>query len=43
MHDYATGVLVVAVAARHAVHCGDLDQADRLIARAMRARRHARS
>ena len=38
MHDYATSVLVVAVAARHAVHRGDLKQADRLIARAMRAR-----
>ena len=38
MHDYATSVLVVAVAARHAVHRGDLEQADRLIARAMRAR-----
>jgi LuxR family maltose regulon positive regulatory protein len=38
MHDYATSVLVVAAAARHAVHRGDLEQADRLIARAMRAR-----
>ncbi|HET6651398.1 MAG TPA: LuxR C-terminal-related transcriptional regulator [Nocardioides sp.] len=38
MHDYATSVLVVAVAARHAVHRGDLEGADRLIARAMRAR-----
>ena len=38
MHDYATSVLVVAVAARLAVHRGDLEQADRLIARAMRAR-----
>jgi LuxR family transcriptional regulator, maltose regulon positive regulatory protein len=38
MHDYATGVLVVAVAARHALHHGDVDQADHLIARAMRAR-----
>ncbi|TRW47516.1 tetratricopeptide repeat protein [Georgenia yuyongxinii] len=38
MHDYATSVLVVAVAARHAVHRGDLEQADRLIVRAMRAR-----
>ena len=38
MHDYATSVLAVAVAARHAVHRGDLEQADRLIARAMRAR-----
>jgi LuxR family maltose regulon positive regulatory protein len=38
MHDYATSVLVFAVAARVAVHRGDLDQADRLIARAMRAR-----
>jgi LuxR family transcriptional regulator, maltose regulon positive regulatory protein len=38
MHDYATSVLVVAAAARHAVHHGDLEQADRLITRAMRAR-----
>ena len=38
MHDYATSVLAVAVAARLAVHRGDLEQADRLIARAMRAR-----
>jgi LuxR family maltose regulon positive regulatory protein len=38
MHDYATSVLVIAAAARLAVHRGDLDQADRLIARAMRAR-----
>ncbi len=38
MHDYATSVLVVAVAARLAVHRGDLEGADRLIARAMRAR-----
>jgi LuxR family maltose regulon positive regulatory protein len=38
MQDYATSVLVVAVAARHAVHRGDLEQADRLITRAMRAR-----
>jgi LuxR family maltose regulon positive regulatory protein len=38
MHDYATSVLVVAVAARHAVHRGELEQADHLIARAMRAR-----
>ena len=37
MHDYATSVLVVAVAARHALHRGDLEQADRLIVRAMRA------
>ena len=38
MHDYATSVLVVAAAARLAVHRGDLDEADRQIARAMRAR-----
>lgn len=38
MHDYATSVLVVAVAARHAVHRGDPEGADRLVARAMRAR-----
>ena len=38
MHDYATSVLAVAAAARLAVHRGDLAQADRLIARAMRAR-----
>jgi LuxR family maltose regulon positive regulatory protein len=38
MHDYATSVLVFAVAARLAVYRGDLDAADRLTTRAMRAR-----
>jgi LuxR family maltose regulon positive regulatory protein len=38
MHDYATSVLAFAAAARLAVHRGSLDEADRQIARAMRAR-----
>ena len=38
MHDYATSVLAFAAAARLAVHRGDLDEADRQITRAMRAR-----
>ncbi|MGH9251493.1 MAG: LuxR C-terminal-related transcriptional regulator, partial [Acidimicrobiales bacterium] len=38
MHDYATSVLAFAAAARLAVHHGDLDDADRQITRAMRAR-----
>ena len=38
MHDYATSVLAFAAAARLAVHRGDLDEADRQLTRAMRAR-----
>jgi LuxR family maltose regulon positive regulatory protein len=38
MHDYATGVLTFAAAARLAVYRGDSDEADRQITRAMRAR-----
>jgi LuxR family maltose regulon positive regulatory protein len=38
MHDYATGVLTFAAAARLGVLRGDLDEADRQIKRAMRAR-----
>jgi LuxR family maltose regulon positive regulatory protein len=38
MHDYATSVLAFAAAARLAVHRGDLEEADRQITRAMRAR-----
>ena len=38
MHDYATGVLAFAAAARLAVHRGDPDEADRQLTRAMRAR-----
>ena len=38
LHDYAVSVLAFAVAARLAVHRGDLDGADRQLARAMRAR-----
>jgi DNA-binding CsgD family transcriptional regulator len=38
MHDYATGVLTFAAAARLAVHRGDPNEADRQITRAMRAR-----
>jgi LuxR family maltose regulon positive regulatory protein len=38
MHDYATGVLTFAAAARLAVYRGDPDEADRQITRAMRAR-----
>ena len=38
MHDYATGVLAFAAAARLAVHRGDLKEADRQLTPAMRAR-----
>ena len=38
MHDYATSVLAFAGAARLAVHRGDLDEAERQLTRAMRAR-----
>ena len=38
MHDYAISVLAFAVAARLAVHRGDLTEADRQLTRAMRAR-----
>ena len=38
MHDYATSVLAFAVAARLAVHQGDLKDADRQLTQAMRAR-----
>ena len=38
MHDYATSVLAFAAAARLAVHRGDLEEADRQLTRAMRAR-----
>ncbi len=38
LHDYAVSVVAFAVAARLAVHRGDLDGADRQLARAMRAR-----
>ena len=38
MHDYAISVLAFAVAARLAVHHGDLEEADRQLTRAMRAR-----
>ncbi len=38
MHEYALSVLVFAVAARLALHRGDLDDADRQLTRAMRAR-----
>lgn len=38
MHDYAVSVLAFAVAARLAVHRGELEEADRQLARAMRAR-----
>jgi LuxR family maltose regulon positive regulatory protein len=38
LYDYALSVLVFAVAARLALHRGDLDEADRQLTRAMRAR-----
>ena len=38
MHDYATSVLAFAAAARLALHDGDLDEMDRQLTRAMRAR-----
>jgi LuxR family maltose regulon positive regulatory protein len=38
LHDYAVSVLAFAVAARLAIHDGELDEADRQITRAMRAR-----
>ena len=38
MHDYAISLLAFAAAARHAVHQGDLVEADRRLTRAMRAR-----
>ena len=38
MHDYVTSVLAFAVAARLAVHRGDLTEADRQLTQAMRAR-----
>jgi LuxR family maltose regulon positive regulatory protein len=38
MHDYATSVLAFAGAARLAVHRGDLNEANRQLTRAMRAR-----
>jgi LuxR family transcriptional regulator, maltose regulon positive regulatory protein len=38
LQDYAASVLAFAVAARLAVHRGDLDEADRQLTRAMRAR-----
>ena len=38
MHDYATSVLAFAGAARLAVHRGDLDEANRQLTQAMRAR-----
>jgi ATP/maltotriose-dependent transcriptional regulator MalT len=38
MHDYITSVLAFAVAARLAVHRGDLTEADRQLTQAMRAR-----
>jgi LuxR family maltose regulon positive regulatory protein len=38
LHDYAVSVLAFAVAARLAMHRGDLDEADRQLSRAMRAR-----
>ena len=38
MHDYATSVLAFAAAARVAAHRGDLQEVDRQITRAMRAR-----
>lgn len=38
LQDYAVSVLAFAVAARLAVHRGDLDEADRQLTRAMRAR-----
>jgi LuxR family maltose regulon positive regulatory protein len=38
LQDYAVSVLAFAVAARLAVHRGDLDEADHQLARAMRAR-----
>jgi LuxR family maltose regulon positive regulatory protein len=38
MHDYATSVLAFAVAARLAVHRGDLKETDRQLTQAMRAR-----
>jgi LuxR family transcriptional regulator, maltose regulon positive regulatory protein len=38
MHDYATSVLAFAGAARLAVHRGDLNEANRKLTRAMRAR-----
>jgi LuxR family maltose regulon positive regulatory protein len=38
LHDYAVSVLAFAVAARLAVHRGDLEGADRELTRAMRAR-----
>jgi LuxR family transcriptional regulator, maltose regulon positive regulatory protein len=38
LHDYAVSVLAFAVAARLAVHRGDLEDADRQLTRAMRAR-----
>jgi LuxR family maltose regulon positive regulatory protein len=38
LHDYAVSVLAFTMAARLAMHRGDLDEADRLLIRAMRAR-----
>jgi LuxR family maltose regulon positive regulatory protein len=38
LHDYAVSVLAFALAARLAMHRGDLDEADRQLARAMRSR-----
>jgi LuxR family transcriptional regulator, maltose regulon positive regulatory protein len=38
MHHYVTSVLAFAVAARLAVHRGDLKEADRQLTQAMRAR-----
>ncbi len=38
MHDYVTSVLAFALAARLAVHRGDLKEADRQLTQAMRAR-----
>jgi len=38
LHDYMVSVLAFALAARLAIHNGDLDEADRHLSRAMRAR-----
>jgi LuxR family maltose regulon positive regulatory protein len=38
LHDYAVSVLAFAVAARLAVHRGDMDESDRQLTQAMRAR-----
>jgi LuxR family maltose regulon positive regulatory protein len=38
LHDYAVSVIAFAMAARLAMHRGDLDEADRQLTRAMRAR-----